>query len=145
MASVKKFIQPKLTFPIKSSSTSKSFPIASTRHHSRQASRDTQDLFNYERKRPRDLSPIYQTKKCKQKELPTWQLTITLTDEDFPVSFNFRCFNEETIFPRTVSESIKSERHTDDDCQTSDDDISKCCDYISFQLEQAILRAEINA
>lgn len=145
MASVKKFIQSKLTFPIKSSSTSKSLLTASTRHHSRQTSRDTADLFNYERKRPRDLSPIYQTKKCKQKELPTWQLTITLNDEDLPVSFNFRCFNEETVYPRAVSDLIKSERNSDDDCQTSEDDICKSCDYISFQLEQAILRAEINA
>jgi hypothetical protein len=143
MASVKRYIQPRLNFPIQTVSTSKNSHQSST--HSCCQSRDTADFFRSDRKRNRDASPIHHSKKSKHIEMPKYQMMISLIDEDMPICYNFRCFHEDSLFPSSIFQSLVQNREEDDDCQTLEEDISLCNQYISIQLEQAILNAEINA
>ncbi len=143
MVSVKRYFQPKLNFPIQSVSTSKNSDKSSS--NSIYHSYDTSEIFKSDRKRRRETSPMYLSKKSKQINIPRYQIMVSLLDEDLPISLTFRCFHEDSIFPSSIWPCLVQSRDQDDDCQTLEQDISLCSDYISFQLEQAILKAEINA
>lgn len=139
MTSVQKFTVPKLNNPFKSSSTS---------HYCLPSIKTTQistKLQNLPSKRKRTSSPQSISKKCKTNSKPCWRLLLSFFDEDLRISLNFRCFYEESVFPVTIGETLLVTNCEDDDCRTEDNEIRLCSDYIVFQLELAILKAEINA
>ena len=135
--SVQKFTVTKFRNPFKSNSTSH-YSIPSTK---------TAQIPNKAQssKRSRAPSPHSIRKKSKTLTKPSWRLLLSFYDEDLRVSLNFRCFSEETLIPPTISETLLVANSEDDDCRTEENEIRLCSEYIAFQLELAILKAEINA
>lgn len=139
--SVQKFTVPKFRNPFKSNSTSNySNPSTKTAQLPSNVQKSSQPY-----KRKRAASPHSISKKSKTFTKPSWRLLLSFYDEDLKVSLNFRCFSEETLIPPTISETLLVANSEDDDCRTEENEIRLCSDYVAFQLELAILKAEINA
>lgn len=139
MTSVQKITVPKMNEVFKSSSTN-CYCLPSIR--TTQVRNKMQCLPT---KRKRTSSPQSISKKCRNRDKPSWRLLLSFFDEDLRISMNFRCFYEESVFPATIGETLLVANCEDDDCRTEDNEIRLCSDYIVFQLELAILKAEINA